>query len=111
MKFIRTYTGPDQESHYEEERLTFNADTSRTAPQDSKRIQFYERQVGFRDFHTAPRRQYLLYLSARVELGFGDGTTVTMDPGDVLLVEDLTGRGHTSRVLQAGLCAVIALED
>jgi hypothetical protein len=111
MKLVRTYTGSDSESHYEEQEFTFNADTSRTAPEEAKRVQFYQRYVGFRDFHTAPRRQYLLYLSARVELGFGDGTSVTMSPGDVLLVEDLTGRGHTSRVLEAGLCAVIALED
>ena len=111
MKFIRTYTGPDSESHFEEQAFTFEAATSRTAAQDAQRIQFYDRQVGFRDFHVAPRRQYLLYLTARVELGFGDGATVTMNPGDVLLVEDLTGRGHTSRVIEAGLCAVVALED
>jgi hypothetical protein len=111
MKFIRTYTGPDSESHYEEQKLTFDAGTKRTAPQGSKHVQFYERHIGFRDFHTAPRRQYLLYLTAQVELGFGDGSTVRMEPGDVLLVEDLTGRGHSSRVIKAGLCAVVALED
>jgi len=111
MKFIRVYTGPDSESHHEEQQVAFDAASKRTPPRDSKRIQFYQRDVGFRDFHTAPRRQYLLYLTAQVELGFGDGSTVTMDPGDVLLVEDLTGRGHTSRVTKAGLCVVIALED
>jgi uncharacterized protein YjlB len=111
MKFIRTYTGPDLESHFEEQAFTFASDTSRTAPQAAKWIQLYQREVGFRDFHVAPRRQYLLYLSARVELGFGDGSAVTMDPGDVLLVEDLTGRGHSSRVIEAGYCAVVALGE
>lgn len=111
MKYVRVFTGPDSESHAEERAFAFEADTLRTALEPTKGVQFYERRMGFRGFHTPRRRQYLFYLSARVELGLGDGTTVTMNPGDVLLAEDITGRGHSSRVLEAGLCAVVALED
>ena len=31
----------------------------------------------------------------------GDGTVVRMEPGDVLLAEDLTGRGHLTRSVGA----------
>ncbi len=30
--------------------------------------------------------------------------------GDVLLAEDKTGRGHTSRVVQGGMCAIVRIE-
>jgi hypothetical protein len=99
------------ESHVEQREFQFDADTLRTLPELTKNIQFAERRVGFRGFHTPRQRQYMLYLTARVELGLGDGTSVTMNPGDVLLAEDLTGRGHSSRVLEAGLCAVVALKN
>ena len=73
-------------------------------------MSFAQRVEGsFSDFHNPPRRQYVLYLTASVELGLGDGSSVVMEPGDVLLAEDTTGRGHTSRVLLGGMCAVVPL--
>jgi hypothetical protein len=111
VKLVRIFTGPDGESHVEERPLAVDAETARTEVERAKSIQFYERKVGFRGFHTPKQRQYMLYLTARVELGLGDGSAVTMHPGDVLLAEDLTGRGHSSRVLEPGLCAVVPLGD
>ena len=65
----------------------------------------------FSDFHTPPQRQYVLYLTAAVEIGLGDGSSVVMEPGDVLLAEDTTGHGHTSRVRQGGICAFVPLRE
>ncbi len=48
-------------------------------------------------FHNAPRRQYVINLDASVEIEIGDGTTRVLGPGEVLLAEDTTGRGHISR--------------
>jgi hypothetical protein len=53
----------------------------------------------FQDCHTAPRRQYLITLQGGVEIGIGDGTVKTFGAGDVMLADDLTGRGHTTRVV------------
>ena len=53
----------------------------------------------------------MVYLTARVEIGLGDGSSVVMEPGDVLQAEDTTGHGHTSNVLQGGMCMVVRLED
>ncbi len=33
-----------------------------------------------------------------MEIAVGDGTSRRFGPGDVMLAEDLTGRGHTTRV-------------
>jgi uncharacterized cupin superfamily protein len=50
------------------------------------------------DWHNAPRRQYVIMLSGQMEIQVGDGTVKRFGAGDVLLAEDLTGRGHTTRV-------------
>ena len=51
------------------------------------------------DWHTAPRRQYIFILVGQMEIGIGDGTTRCFGPGDVVLADDLTGQGHTTRSL------------
>ncbi len=115
MKVVRSYTGADGESHVEvmeQASLSFTErDGTRTPLVEAAGAEFAFRKQGFIDFHPAPRRQYMVYLTARVEIGLGDGSAVVMEPGDVLQAEDTTGRGHTSRVLQEGICMVVRLED
>lgn len=52
------------------------------------------------DWHNAPRRQYIIMLDAGVEITTGSGETRTINPGEVLLVEDTEGHGHISRALK-----------
>ena len=112
MKFVRVYTGSDGESHFEQRPFEFEDDGGRTAVEETRGVSFAERpEGGFLDFHNAPRRQYVLYLTAAVELGAGDGLTMLMEPGDVLLAEDTTGRGHTSSIKQGGICAFVRLRS
>ena len=86
-------------------------DGTRTAVENVTGAQFALRpDGGFHDFHNAPRRQYVCYLTASVEIGLGDGSTHVMEPGDVLLAEDKTGRGHTSRVVKGGMCLIVRIE-
>ncbi len=51
------------------------------------------------DRHHAPRWQYIITLSGEAEIGLGDGTLHRLGPGDVNMAEDLTGHGHTTRVV------------
>lgn len=115
MKLVRVYTGDDGESHVEpldETELPFvRRKGTRTEVVPVVGVEFAQRPPGFIDFHPAPRRQYMVYLTARVELGLGDGSTIVMEPGDVLQAEDTTGRGHTSNVLQPGMCMIVRVED
>jgi len=114
MKVVRSFTGADGESHVEvmeQAALPFTErDGTRTPLVEAVGAELALRKVGFLDFHPAPRRQYMVYLTARVEIGLGDGSSVVMEPGDILQAEDTTGRGHTSRVLQDGICLVVRLE-
>ena len=49
------------------------------------------------DWHPAPRRQFVIILSGQLEIGFADGSKHVFGPGDARLVEDTTGKGHTTR--------------
>ena len=51
------------------------------------------------DWHQAPRRQYIVNLDAGVQITASDGESRTIGAGEVLLVEDITGKGHLSKGL------------
>jgi len=51
------------------------------------------------DWHTAPRRQYVITLSGRGELEVSGGKKIAVEPGHIELVEDTTGKGHITRVI------------
>ena len=101
MLIVRIYTGDDGESHFEDIDLPYEQmETSeRTAVENAENIHFRRYQPGsFIDWHRAPRRQYVITLEGQVEVGLGDGTKRIFSTGDVLLADDLTGRGHTTAV-------------
>ena len=50
------------------------------------------------DWHPAPRRQFSCNLAGEVEVTASDGETRLFLPGDVLLLEDTTGKGHKTKV-------------
>ena len=52
------------------------------------------------EFHPGPRRQFVITVSGEGEIGLGDGSVHLFGPGHVNLVEDTTGRGHTTRVVR-----------
>jgi len=51
------------------------------------------------DWHTAPRRHYVITLSRAAEIGLRDGAIHRPGTSDVNMAEDLTGHGHTTRVV------------
>ncbi len=54
------------------------------------------------DFHPAPARQFIVLLDGEIEIRTSTGETRTFKAGDVLLVEDTTGKGHRTRQLSPG---------
>jgi hypothetical protein len=52
------------------------------------------------NFHTAPQRQYIILLDGEIEIETSLGQKRQFSGGDVLLVEDTTGKGHRTRNLQ-----------
>jgi quercetin dioxygenase-like cupin family protein len=106
-KIWRVYSGADGQSHIAEENLdlkpftdTEGAHGEGTAMQQCAGIAFRVAPAGYvLDWHCAPRRQYSISLSGTAEIEVGDGTRARVGPGDIVLAEDLTGRGHVTRVV------------
>ena len=103
MTVIRLYTGPDNQSHFEDLQIPLK---------DAGKVGFLSERtkatgVIFRetsgdydyDFHTAPRRQLVVNLQGEVEIEVGDGTKRIIGAGQILLAEDTTGQGHISRAV------------
>lgn len=98
VAIYRLYSGDDGESHIEELDLAAHPDL--TTLHGAKGVVFRASQPGyFSDWHKAPRRQYVITLSGEAEIGLGDGSIHRLKAGDVNLAEDLTGHGHTTRVV------------
>lgn len=103
MKITRLYTGSDGESHFED--IDIPLDNLKGAQSLSERknatgIIFRETSGEYNlPFHNAPRRQFIITLEGQVELVVGDGSSRILGPGDILLAEDTTGRGHMSRAV------------
>jgi hypothetical protein len=102
MKIVRLYTGPDNESHFEDVEIELNSSGRMQAStlQPTEGIMFrFAPPDHLSSYHPVPRRQYVITLSGHVEIETGDGTIRRFGPGDVMLAEDTTGRGHITRVV------------
>jgi hypothetical protein len=51
----------------------------------------------FSDWHVGPQRQYIINLSGSGQLEVAEGK-VDLPPGSMEYIDDLTGKGHTTRV-------------
>ena len=96
MRIVRVFAGDDGESHFED--LTADQFAALVFPIGGGDITLGRRESpSFSDYHTAPRRQYVVNMSGTAEFEVADGTKVQLGPGDVLVAEDITGHGHIAR--------------
>src|SRR5687767_26132 len=98
----RVYTGTDGQSHSEEIELKItngnNSDMLKATG-----VQFRRQPPGyFNDWHPGPRRQLIITLSGRGEMEVAGGRKIDLVPGRIELIEDLTGKGHITRVVGKG---------
>ena len=64
------------------------------------------------DWHPAPRRQYIINLDGGVQITAGDGEARVIGAGEVILVEDVRGKGHLSKAVEAKMrhCIFVPIE-
>ncbi len=108
--FVRMYTGPDGRSHLED----FSPPTGTgSLPLEKGQGGIFRRYAPgpFVDWHPAPYRLYMFTLQGGMEIVVGDGAVRRFAPGDVLLAEDLTGQGHTTRSIGQRVAAIVPLGD
>jgi quercetin dioxygenase-like cupin family protein len=100
----RLYTGADGQSHASDTEVAWRpaklrAELSESEPVRVTAAQFLRWPRGFVwEGHPASKRQYVIIVSGRGEVDVVGGKKVQLAPGRVLLAEDVTGKGHTTRV-------------
>ena len=64
------------------------------------------------DWHPAPRRQYIINLDAGVQITASDGEARIIKAGEVILVEDTSGKGHLSKAVESKIrnCIFVPVE-
>ena len=122
MEFTRVFTDEYGETHFEDIKIELlPVDFAPPAPplnlselKEAKKFGFVNAPIGwYGDWHPTPKRQVFIYISGQIEAKVSDGEVRVFGPGSITLLEDITGKGHTSRVVgnQEVLSVVIQLED
>ena len=97
----RLYSGPDGESHFEDMKIPLSDFEGLFECSEPMKATGIILQQGYSDkihgWHNAPHRQLIISLAGWIEIEVGDGTKRVFSPGDVLLAEDASGRGHITR--------------
>jgi quercetin dioxygenase-like cupin family protein len=105
LTVTRLYTGPDGQTHAEEIALKLMPRQGAELQDQSEVFKaasgrFVRAAPGFfEDWHHPERRQYLITLSGHGEIEVAGGQKVQLLPGRILLVEDVTGKGHRTRTI------------
>lgn len=119
FSYVRIYADPQGESHFEdvEADLSLMEPAPGIAPMhvsaffDASRFAFLNAETGWREgWHTAPQRQFLVYLAGVTEFQVSDGEIRRLGPGTILLAEDTTGKGHTSEVVSEDAVKAVLIQ-
>jgi hypothetical protein len=113
MRYTRVFTGPDGETHFEDAETA--GQTGQAAESDlvgTVSETFPVTGVYFREVveessdapHNAPFPLFIVGLRGTFSVEVSDGEVREFPPGSVVLVEDTTGKGHTTRVLGNQIC-------
>ena len=105
--YVRLFTDEQGESHFQEiESDLYRVDFADGIPPlfvsedvGASAVYFFGAPGGWEaGWHPSSGRHLFAVLTGVWEVSASDGETRTFSKGDVLLVEDTTGKGHTSRV-------------
>ncbi len=106
MKYLVLYSDNNGESHFKDVEVKFEpVNFAPPAPPvglssfiPARQLVFFNAHSGwYGDWHPAPKRQFFCCISGEFELTTTDGQIRNIRSGDVLLLEDTTGKGHKSR--------------
>jgi hypothetical protein len=117
IKITRLFTGPDGKTKVEQWEVPLTdrgRGTELSEPVGVTSAQFRRTNEGYSlDWHTAPRRQFLVTLAGESEIELEGGRKIRLGPGNILLAEDTTGQGHISRAVAGKdrISIVIPLAD
>ena len=93
-KLLHVYTDPKGETHLV---VITVASTAAMLPLTGLRAISY--QPNKVNWHHAPAPQFAINLTGYLQVEVSDGTKRKVGPGDLVFLEDTTGKGHVTRLL------------
>jgi hypothetical protein len=111
MKLIELFTSTDNKSYFLEHEIDLAISHalghySKKYPVEHLMFREFEAGLVF-DWHTAPQKQFILYLTGSVEIEASGGEKRVFSTGDALLVSDTVGAGHITKTVSAGQSIII----
>ena len=106
--YFRLFADSDGESHFQDlESELSSFDFAPSIPQlfvspflPASQVSFFGAPAGWRsDWHPSSGRNLFCVMCGEWEITVSDGQERRFSQGDVVLVEDTTGKGHASRVI------------
>ena len=110
MAIYRVFSDADGESHIEDLDLAEHPDLGALVNVSEVRVQEFDGSRNM-DFHPLPERRLVIHLSGEVEIGASDGSKRVLRAGDIRLMEDVTGKGHTHVDLSPSGAVYVLLGD
>jgi len=108
IEYLRIFADEEGCSHFETKTVDLEAKNyAPPAPslntslmESADNSVFLELPVGwYGEWHPTPVRQWLILMTGMCEFETGDGERVIRKAGDVVMLDDLTGKGHQTKVL------------
>jgi hypothetical protein len=119
LSFTHLWSDANGVSHFRDEKLSFEAaapenptagTSSRTNPDPEALVALplrgatgatflYLKRAAVEDWHRAPRRMYLIAVQGMSEVTASDGEVRRFGLGSIVLMDDLTGKGHITRAV------------
>jgi hypothetical protein len=100
----RIYSDANGDSHFEDFTVPLKSSGTIGFLSDAESVKgiiFREVAASYDfDFHNAPQKQYIILLDGGVEIETSLGTKRRFTTGEILLVEDTTGKGHKTKNLE-----------
>ncbi len=112
MKITRFYTNEDGETRFSE--IDIPIDFKRedldgnvillSKAFNSPKVRFVVLPEGYdHDWHNAPKRQFVILLSGVVEVRTSDNQVRQWGAGDMMLADDVSGKGHQTRAINGSV--------
>jgi len=96
-RLVRVYSTPDGESHIEE--LVISPDAGAVDITQMTAGVYRGSGATAPDWHTAPRRQFAINMTGELEVEISNGSRRRIGAGDLVFLEDISGKGHVTRAL------------
>jgi quercetin dioxygenase-like cupin family protein len=117
IHYARIYSDKNGDSHFTDEEVEAKpsnfappaAPLNTTVPVPVTQFLFLVAPQGwYGDWHPAPHKQLMILVSGEVQTAVSDGEVRRFRQGDVVLVEDTSGKGHTTRSVDGNAIFAVA---